>query len=470
MIDERPASTPTEPASRAVGRRLTWEWRRLRLPRTRALSAAALLSLCLLSAAAVTLRVRADPALSPVDELQHVDYLDRASHGHLVRVGEFDGRLARHEASCRTIEQSGFVAPPCDDSVHPANQYPELGIDTAASDPPVYYLTTGLAARLLRSALHLSSLVTAARLLGMVWLILGVVLTWAVMAELGAGLAGRLATGALMVTTPVVLVSGSTVTSDAVLVASGAGCLLAALLWERGRISPVVPLSVALVCGLLKITALVGVLPAALYLGWRAMRRSARTAEEAIPPRRGSLALGVNTAICGLLGNFGWLIVVHLRTIANAPVPNMVVAFHRDHLRLAAIVESISSTITPVDRAALLVPLWTSAIVQVAALLSAVLVAGVLGCVAWADRGSRAEALALSVTITMLVTGPLFVVALFVVQHAVIPDIPHRYALALLPSMLALLALALAKRFVRVALVGLAVVAVLVTFERLITV
>ena len=70
----------------------------------------------------------------------------------------------------------------------------------------------------------------------------------------------------------------------------------------------------------------------------------------------------------------------------------------------------------------------------------------------------------------MLVTGPLFVVALFVVQHAVIPDIPHRYALALLPSMLALLALALAKRFVRVALVGLAVVAVLVTFERLITV
>jgi hypothetical protein len=49
----------------------------------------------------------------------------------------------------------------------------------------------------------------------------------------------------------------------------------------------------------------------------------------------------------------------------------------------------------------------------------------------------------------MLVGGPLFVVTIFASDHIVLPDIPHRYGLALVPTVLVGVGALLGKAWMR---------------------
>ena len=83
-------------------------------------------------------------ALSPLDELQHVDYLDQASRFDFVHNGERVGQLAMREQACRTVDSPGFVSPPCKAKDLKPVQFQEGGFNTASADPPTYYVLTGL--------------------------------------------------------------------------------------------------------------------------------------------------------------------------------------------------------------------------------------------------------------------------------------------------------------------------------------
>lgn len=65
-----------------------------------------------MSVGLVALHMGAYRMVSPIDEFQHLDYLDRAAHLHLVRSGQTVGELAMHEVSCRGMDLTNYMPPP----------------------------------------------------------------------------------------------------------------------------------------------------------------------------------------------------------------------------------------------------------------------------------------------------------------------------------------------------------------------
>jgi len=426
---------------------------------------ALLLLVALVGAVVMGLHIRDDTKLSPIDELQHVDYLAKASDLHIPRVGETDGALARHEAACRGIE-APYTPPPCaQSSAAPDGAFPENAADTAASDPPLYYVTTGLAARALKAVLHMDSLVTAARLAGIAWLVAALVLLWLLTAEMGVGSTARTAVGILLVTTPAIVHAHATVTSDATLLLGGAAALYAALLWERRRLHGAVLLAIAALCGLAKIPCLLAIGAAALYLLVRALRQPGgaeprRTPAELV--RMAVLSTGLAVGVTLL-----WLLVAHVRAVPGAPTPPSTAVFRATHLRLDQVAAQAGAFLSPLAAPPILAPLASAFTLAILSVSNLLVLSGTFGSALLAAARTRLEAAAIAAGALMLVGGPAFVVAIYVSDHSILPAIPHRYGLALIPAAAVCLAALLAKAWARWGAALFAAVAGLYTIAHL---
>lgn len=417
--------------------------------RGRAANIAGLLLVILVGTAVVGLHIRDDVRLSPIDETQHVDYLAKAAEFHIPRVEETDGPVAREEVSCRGIETSAYEAPTCASwSSAPITAYPEDGVDTAAVDPPLYYTVTGLAARAVKAVLHLQSLVTAARLLGIAWLIAALVLLWLAMAEMGIPALARTAAGLLLVTTPVVIHSQATVTNDGILLFCGAAALSATLLWESRRLNGALLLVVAVICALAKVTALVAVGVTALYL----LVRAARASAEALPGARRRVELvvmAVATVAAAIGVTLVWLAITHLRRVPGAPLAPSEAAFRATHLTLTDLALQWGAFLTPLNGPPILAPLRSVYVLSLLAVVNAIVLAGTLGAAALATARSRLEAVGAATAALMLVGGPALVLAIYAADHSILPNIPHRYGLALMPAAALCVGAAFAKVWLR---------------------
>lgn len=200
----------------------------------------ALAALVLIALGLTALHVRAYPTISPIDETQHVDYLTKAGNLDIPRRNERIGQPTMREVACRGVDAPGFETPPCDLEEFDPEDFPERGFNTAANQHPTYYLLTGPIARATVALGLVDSIVTAGRLLGGLWLALGIVLTWAAMAELGVRRRHRVAPLLLAIATPLLLFHASTINSDAALFASGALVTWTTLRYAGGRTGPVV--------------------------------------------------------------------------------------------------------------------------------------------------------------------------------------------------------------------------------------
>jgi hypothetical protein len=437
--------------------------------RRRALAAEAmcLLLVVIVGGVAVGLHLRDDRKLSPIDEVQHVDYMVKAGTLHLPRNGEKDGLIARHEAACRGIE-APYTPPPCASAGSaPDTAFPEDAFDTASSDPPLYYVVTGLAARALHAVAHLDSYVTAGRLLGIAWLASAMVVLWFMLVEMGAGLVVRTAVGVLLVSTPAVVHAHATVTSDATLLLAGAAALLTVLRWERRAGPGWLVIAVALLCALAKVPALLAVGVASLYLLVRAVRRDSGAGDAR--PRTQLVGMAVGSTAVSVLTTLVWFWITHRRAVPGAPTPPSTALFHATRLQLDQVVRQVGAFLSPVSHPPLLAPLLSVFTVAIIDVLNALVLAGSFGAAAFAGARSRVEALAISTTALMLIGGPALVVAIYASDHSVLPDIPARYGLALLPAAMACLAALLAKAWARWAAATFAAVAALYTVGHLAT-
>lgn len=83
--------------------------------------------------------------LSPIDELQHLDYVIKAGSGQFVlNPGELIGEDAMRIEACRGIDAQ-FTPPSCDAAELSPEQFQEMGINTAADGiPSPYYIMTGV--------------------------------------------------------------------------------------------------------------------------------------------------------------------------------------------------------------------------------------------------------------------------------------------------------------------------------------
>lgn len=168
--------------------------------------------------------------MSPVDELQHIDYLFKAPQ--IVHSGEKVGQDAMREQACRRLPAWPQTEACSTTTVYDPDDFQESGSNTAAIYTPLYYTVTKVVAWPIEAVTGIG-LVSAARLVGGLWLAGGLVMTLLAARRLGAN--PFTATGLLLATAavPTVLYPAATITPDAAALLCGASLLWSVLWWQE---------------------------------------------------------------------------------------------------------------------------------------------------------------------------------------------------------------------------------------------
>lgn len=225
------------------------------------------LALVLLSVVFVLGQVAQQRAFSPIDEYVYFDYVAKVPTQGFVRSGEEVGEVARNELSCRGVIGYGPMGEQCDIGPHDDDAaYPYDGETGADIYSPLYFWATWAAAQ--PATWFGVDLLDAARGVGVLWLSLTLLATFAALREMGAPreLAGGLS--AALLAPPVAEWSFAYVSTDGAALASAAVLALAVVKVWRGRWSPWWFAGIAAVATLLKLqtVAVVGAGAIALIL------------------------------------------------------------------------------------------------------------------------------------------------------------------------------------------------------------
>lgn len=154
------------------------------------------------------------PKVSPIDELQHIDAAIKAAEGRwILPVGELIGQEAMRIEACSGID-ADFTPPPCQTAVFDPATFQELGINTAAGRPSLFYPVTGYLGRLLDAVLGVGFL-EGARLASLLIHSLGVGLLGALAARLTRSVTMGGAVAVIVGLIPPVLSQAVTVNPDA---------------------------------------------------------------------------------------------------------------------------------------------------------------------------------------------------------------------------------------------------------------
>lgn len=399
--------------------------------------------LVMFGALIVVLHIDNYPKISPIDELQHIDYTFKVIDGHLVAAGDKFGERAMREEVCRGIDSEfDKVLPDCEAPDLRPSQFQEGGYNTAYIHPPTYYVIGGVIGRAIQEVAGASSLVSPVRSVGALWLAAAVILMWILMGDFSIPFLARAALIVLVITSPAVIESVSTVQPDGTALAIGAAMVLATLRWEKGRWHWLVPALIGAFGVLLKITNGIVVGACVLYLVIRFVeQRLAARNETDAAGETGAVTLrtrvipvaGIVAAV--VVAAFAWNVVQHsIEKIAGTDLPTNK-SYEVDSLKTDAILDSVGDVVTP-----LRVPYLPRAVNTVATrdawhVVNAGLFAGTIIGAIWAGRRSRLRALGGATLLMMVVVGPFFTISNFalfgiVYEHGIAP----RYGLSLVPA------------------------------------
>lgn len=450
--------------------RLLSPWRRWR---NRSAGPLVLLGLsCLL----VALHVAHYPTLSPVDELQHIDYLYKSPH--IVAAGEQIGQQAMHAEACRGLDAPPTVLPACSqDSTYRPADFQEGGYNTAAINTPTYYTLTHGLASLLQHLTGASSLVGPARLIGGLWLGLGLMIAFAAGRRLGYGRVPLTAALALLPAAPAVLFFSATVTPDAMTIGIGAAAVWSALYFEQrpARRWPVL-VAVAAFAMLVKQTNVIvlGAVAVFLLLRWRAAARLDRRPAHVdrgtnpgtwTPARWYPIGLGLLAASV-LVVFTGWQIISS--RVAIPVVTPMSAGFVVGTFPWAGLLGGVGGLID-IAASTISLPGAFDAANVVQRGVRLVGIAGLIGMAVFRLPSSRAgagRAVAQGALVVAVVGAPVLIVLNYLASSSYFV-IPERYGYSLLPAML-LSAAGLARtRYATAVLCGVAVTLVMTAGLRL---
>ena len=257
-------------------------------------------------AGVVTARyVHAHPALSPIDEYNYVDAVDKATRGILAREGQTVDELAREASSCRGfgMEQTEVTYVGRCGIDEPLATYPWDGHSTAGIHSPVYYFSTAWMAQAIMTVVPGLSLITAARLTGAIWLGLGMVMLAYVIRRTAGSWWLAVWIPVVVCAMPGLRVTNAYISPDAPNLLCGSAVLLAALLYARGQ-WPLWPLiAISAVVTLVKFQNSFVVIAAFLFLAWT---RIAPRREDDDGRRPGWAAILVPPAAALVVG-LGWM-------------------------------------------------------------------------------------------------------------------------------------------------------------------
>jgi hypothetical protein len=217
--------------------------------------------------AVVGLHVWRYQTLSPIDELQHIDYTFRMRELAPPHRGDLVGQDAMRAQACRGIDAAVEPRRCTPLGSYEADTFQEGGQNTAWAYLPGYYLVAAGFGKLVNVLTPVDDVVNAARLAGILWSAAAATLLIAACrrVRISAPVAGCIA--ALMVSQPVVLHSTSTLNPDGATLLGGGLLLLLPFWWgdappAAGKVTDGLASAAALG---LKVTNVVALGPAALF-------------------------------------------------------------------------------------------------------------------------------------------------------------------------------------------------------------
>lgn len=404
----------------------------------------------IVATALLALSIRSSPQLSATDEQEHLDYLDKAGDGHLVRLGETLGPVTLREYACRGLDGHPDLAlPPCTSRELAAVDFPAHGFNTVSEHPPLYYLVNGPLARVLTRVGAVESSLTAGRLVDALWLWVAMTLLWMLLAEGGVSPLARLVVASLLLATPVVIEAETKVNPDVTAMATGAAVLLLALRWERGRSAWWWVVLAGILAAATKETNLIGVGLAAGYLVIRSCSTPSPTAVGWSP--RAFRWVAAATCASALVTTAAWQIAYMKRALVPESANPLTQQYYVDSLSLSTILGEGTRLLTPVHQPFLLEPFRGHGVaIVLMTLTDAVLVGALIGGIAFGTHTGRTTVLATATVLVLLATGPVLAVVEYASQHVFFAT-PPRYGLSALPACGLLLGEALNKRLALIA-------------------
>jgi hypothetical protein len=190
--------------------------------------------------------------VSPLDEFWYADALDKADRGELSNTGDKVDGYARQVMSCRGVigvtPPSGACGAPQLDAALPLSGYTAADIH-----PPTYFFATAIASKVVRAVGLTDDLLIAGRLVGVMWLALGMLAVVALGRAWGAGWVMPALTAVGLGTSPLLVSVSGYLSPDALGLLVGAGVLLAVTHWMRGRVPTAMLLPVAMLPASVKV-------------------------------------------------------------------------------------------------------------------------------------------------------------------------------------------------------------------------
>ena len=405
--------------------------------------------------------------LSPIDELQHLDYVIRIGHGHLVVMGDrFDQESLRLESCHRLDAEFDAKVPDCVVGVGVVldpTRFQEDGYNTAAIHPPTYYAIDNVVARLLDRVLPGDQdVLVAARLVSGLWLAAGIVLLWFLLRSVGADRLLAFALAAAIAVSPTVLHASATVTNDATSILVGTAMVFSVLRWERRSLPLWVQAAIAALAAATKVTNLLAVALVLVYLVVRVLiadpgtdtdvrRRLRRFTERDRRVSVGIAAIGGSAGVVAL----GWAAASSLMGRLSSDQIPMVQRFSVDRFPMNGFIDSWMQTISPLSGGYLAPFLRSDAYLLCTGVFAVGLLGAVVAAAIRSETGSAARALSISLLWTLVLAGPALVLFNYVVQGIYVV-IPMRYGIALVPAMAVAAVPVLERRILRWATVVLA--------------
>lgn len=419
--------------------------------------------LSLLAMGSVALHVDRYTTVSPVDEMQHIDYLYRAPVPPAY--GDKVGQDAMREQSCRGLDLPGFEKGTCSRShTFDPDVFQERGYSTGSMNTPVYYTLTKALAVPLGAVTGSDSLVTPGRLVGGVWLALGLAIAYLVAVRRGIGRTASASMLALLAASPAVVFPAATINPDSMGMLAGALVLLALTGWEQrgGRTWAAAFLLVAAFVTAIKLTFILAVGAAALHLLAKGVRRPG--VRDRL--RSGDTLLAVGSVVVSLATALGWLVVQSQRRQMDPDaLPDLATRFLVPEFPWAGLMETSLQLLSPLASPWAVVgdPIQLAFVTGVPSL---VLLGGVLGAGLFRAAPAPHRDLA-SATVVTAIVGCLGLTAVSYLTAQSYFPLPPRYASALVPLMALSGAALVRDRAAACALAGVAAIALAVSLLRI---
>lgn len=170
--------------------------------------------------------------LSIFDEWQYADRVHQVATGdYVIRDGERISAWGHRQLSCRGIVRIVEPQPDKCRTKHGLAPTP----NSAASDPPTYFVITGVTARAVMATGLTDNLITTARLVGIGWAALAMWMVYLLARTLGARRAAALLAASTQLLVPVFSQQFTYLTPHALDVPVGAFVAMAGIRWMRGE-------------------------------------------------------------------------------------------------------------------------------------------------------------------------------------------------------------------------------------------